>query len=139
MIKIYYEFVKRKFLSLLFCHGRVLDVGCGRGSFPNRSLVGVDINRIALTECNYKFKVIADACHLPFRNNSFDVCVESCCIPYAKNWKEILPEMRRVGKKCYLIEQIRNRKRPHWFSLLELNHMGKIVFCVLRTFVLRVS
>jgi SAM-dependent methyltransferase len=137
---LFYEFLKRKFLTLLLCHGQVLDVGCGKGTFPiKRKIVGLDINKKALTTCAYEFKVVGDASYLPFKDKSFNVCIESACFSYVKNWKKTIHEMHRIAKKCYMIEQIRNCKRLHWFSLLELNNMGKIVFFVLRTFVVKVG
>jgi SAM-dependent methyltransferase len=134
-----YEFLKRKLLSAILCHGTVLDIGCGEGTFSHQNYaVGIDIDVNRLRFCSYDSRVRADASHLPFKDKSFDVCIESACFSYVKNWKDALSEMCRVGKRCFLIEQIRNHKRLHWFSLLELNGFGTIIFFVLRTFVVKV-
>jgi len=50
-----------------------LDVGCGEGSFPRKEkIVGLDVNEKSLKRCSYKFRVLGDACSLPFKDKSFN-------------------------------------------------------------------
>lgn len=42
----FYQILKRTMLGLILCHGLVLDVGCGEGSFPKRkNIAGLDVNK----------------------------------------------------------------------------------------------
>lgn len=57
-------------------HGRILDIGCGDGSFLSYADVGIDFSKRKLLEAKRKHRrkslVLASATHLPFRNNVFD-------------------------------------------------------------------
>jgi len=107
------------------------------GTFPKASIVGVDVDKVSLNKCFYNSKVCADACFLPFRDNIFTASVELCCLPYVKDWKKARTEMFRVAKHVYFVEQIRNKKRLHWFSLTTLFHFGSFMFLFLRTIVIK--
>ncbi|MBS7606183.1 class I SAM-dependent methyltransferase [Candidatus Bathyarchaeota archaeon] len=135
-----YQFLKRALLQAILVHGSVLDVGCGKGSFPlSRDIVGVDVDKNLLLYCLYEFKVRADARYLPFKDKSFDVVLEMGCLPYIKDWAKALNEMKRVGRRVYLIEPLRRKGRRHWFSFSDLIKMGFPVFFILRTFVIKVK
>ena len=66
-------------------HGRVLDLGCGTGlqiGFVKSvadSVVGIDISEGLLAQARKKFPDVefrcADACNLPFENDSFDTVI----------------------------------------------------------------
>jgi len=132
--------LKRTTLSKILCYGLVLDIGCGEGSFPKKErIVGLDIDKQRLKRCSYAFKVLGDACCLPFKDKSFDVALEMGCLPYTKNWRRALDEMLRVGRKACLIEPIRRQNRLHWFELSKLLSLGMPVFFISRTFVIKVK
>jgi len=135
----FYQVLKRTLLSAVLCRGLVLDVGCGEGSFPRKEkIVGLDVNEKSLKGCSYKFRVLGDACSLPFKDKSFDVALEMGCLPYTEDWKRAIREMVRVGRRVYLIEPIRNRRRQHWFSLPKLLGLGQPLLFISRTFVINV-
>jgi len=135
----FYQILKRTILGEVLCHGLVLDVGCGEGSFPRKKIVGLDVDRQRLKRCTYEFKVLGDASSLPFKDNSFDTTIEMGCLPYVKDWRITLREMLRVGRRVYLIEPIRRQGRLHWFSLLKLLDLGTPLVFILRTFVIIVK
>lgn len=57
--------------------GRILDIGCGDGDFLSHADVGLDFSKRKLLEARRKHRrkslVLADATHLPFRDNVFDL------------------------------------------------------------------
>jgi ubiquinone/menaquinone biosynthesis C-methylase UbiE len=86
----YHEHTLREMLALADVTGRVLDNGCGNGMFlerlvqdsrPGTQLIGTDISmgmlehaKRRLTECGSAISVTqADACRLPFADDSFDL------------------------------------------------------------------
>jgi len=70
MLNRFYQILKRTILGEILCHGLVLDVGCGEGSFPKKEkIVGLDVDKQRLKRCSYEFKVLGDACLLPLRGN----------------------------------------------------------------------
>ncbi len=136
ILNYFYQILKRTILGLILCHGLVLDVGCGEGSFPKEeNIVGIDVDRERLEKCRYISRVLGDACALPFKDKSFDRAIEMGCLTYTKEWRRALKEMLRVGKRVYLVEPIRRRERLHWFTLPELLGLGIPVLFMLRTFV----
>ena len=78
----------------------VLDVGCGDKwiqRYCNADLwVGVDIRKGA---CD----VLADAEHLPFKDNSFDIVLAYSIIEHVKNPYLCMKEWLRVAKECVLL------------------------------------
>jgi len=136
----FYQILKRTILGEVLCHGLVLDVGCGEGSYPKKKrIVGLDVDKQCLKRCYYEYKVLGDASSLPFKDKSFDTTLEMGCLPYVRDWRIALREMLRVGRRVYLIEPIRRQGRPHWFSLLKLLGLGTPMFFILRTFVIMVN
>ena len=115
--------------------GRVLDVATGTGIIANNveaETVGIDISKemIKIAKRGGREFLVADAEHLPFSDNSFDVV--TCCLGML--WLDkpkVLREMGRVGKKVILIEEegvpARARITPpehlkpffHWIEKLE--------------------
>jgi len=127
-------------LHAILCHGLVLDIGCGEGSFPKKEkIVGLDIDKQRIKRCFYDFKVLGDASSLPFKDKAFDVALEMNCLPYTGNRKHALKEMLRVGRRVYLIEPIRRHMRAHWFSLSDLLSLGIPLLFVFRTIVIIVK
>ena len=136
ILDLFYQMLKRTLLFVVLCHGSVLDVGCGEGSFPNREkIAGLDVNKKRLKNCHYGCRILGDACSLPFKDKSFDAAIEMGCLPYSRDWRRGLKEMQRVGMRVYLIEPIRRHGRLHWFSLPELLSLGILLFFIFRTFV----
>ncbi len=81
-----------KFLEKYKTDKIVLDIGSGGSSydrfFPNRLTVDIDPTR--------KPEVIADAHHLPFENNSFEIILCTEVLEHVKRPQEVIDEFYRV-------------------------------------------
>jgi ubiquinone/menaquinone biosynthesis C-methylase UbiE len=95
----------------------VLDVGCGNGNTalaiakevsPNGKVVGIDLSPEGIAEAKRKavelglekiteFRV-ADAEHLPFKDNSFDVVISECVVCLTPDKQKTINEKARVLK-----------------------------------------
>ena len=137
----------------------ILEVGCGTGthscflSYFNIKCVALEISKeiaILARAYNRRFKgriydfVIADAFHLPFKNDSFDVCFSQGVAEHFKNSdiKNFITAQLKVAKK--IIISIPSNNFPYkelgderlldttfWFTLLkDLFRYFSIHFCV---------
>jgi SAM-dependent methyltransferase len=98
----------RRAAEWLPSHRRVLEIGCSSGYlthlFSNKShaIVGVDMNRAALTKAHQRCARIpvacADAEHLPFADDSFDAIVMLEVIEHTNSDVAAITELRRVLK-----------------------------------------
>lgn len=91
--------------------GKILDVGCGAGSFigevglrnSNLSLYGVDNSRNAIAKAKKDFPLanykVANAYDLPYKDNNFDFVSMICVLEHLKNPEKTLKEVKRVLKK----------------------------------------
>lgn len=90
--------------------GTLLDVGCGAGFLTNRmakegfQVTGVDLSQESLnvaerydTTKTAKY-IKADACHLPFADNSFDVVTTLDFLEHVPNPADVVKECARVLK-----------------------------------------
>lgn len=139
VIYIAYQTIKRILLRMLLCRGRVLDVGCGAGSFSSKMIVGMDIDATRLRKCQYQHRVVADAQYIPFRSRVFNTVLEMGVMPYVPNYTQAIGEMKRVGNRVYLIEPLRRKNRTHWFPMSWFWKIGQPFFFILRTFVVKVK
>jgi len=93
-----------------------LDVGCAEGMFllgvknkcPQCSVYGVDFSAIGLQKAkNYVgqvgFLACADATHLPFRDNSFDLVLCSETLEHIVDDITAFKELQRICKKACII------------------------------------
>lgn len=96
----------------------ILVVGCGSGRlasqirkfFTNINLVEIDKNNFVIERLQKKHEndflrksYCADACAMPFENNSFDVVVCYCVFRYISSLEEAINESFRVVKKNGLV------------------------------------
>lgn len=90
--------------------GRTLDVGCGFGHlcrylYDDRSepVYGVDLSREACVKAhkNYPFAmfVVADACHLPFKNGAFECVTLAETLEHLTEYMKGLREAERVSER----------------------------------------
>lgn len=96
----------------------VLDLACGDGSFAGILLkhhdldsydVGTDIDRKEIDKAkvsgSYKSVILADASHLPFKDNSFKTIFSNGSVEHFSNFETCLSEISRVLETdgvCYL-------------------------------------
>jgi ubiquinone/menaquinone biosynthesis C-methylase UbiE len=90
--------------------GKLLDVGCGTGNIlcklinGKRELFGIDLSENMVSECskrmahNAEIKV-ADAEHIPYEDNFFDVLICNASFHHYPHPEEVLKEMKRILKK----------------------------------------
>jgi SAM-dependent methyltransferase len=117
-----------KILAVLKAHGlelsqsKLLDVGCSRGIITEllaknfKWAVGVDFERPMTQRGGREFDFVqADACHLPFASDFFDVVILNHVLEHVPAPNQLLAEIWRVlapEGKCYLA-------CPNRFSLIE--------------------
>ncbi|MDD4281891.1 MAG: class I SAM-dependent methyltransferase [Candidatus Methanofastidiosa archaeon] len=89
--------------------GDILDVGCGTGLFGlylGRAVYGVDSSQGMLTHARGRLRAThADACDLPFSDNSFDWVVSFTVLQNITAYDQALSEIARVlrpGGRCIL-------------------------------------
>lgn len=89
--------------------GKILDVGCGTGNIlcklvnGERELFGIDLSENMVSECskrvkNYAEIKVADAEHIPYQDNFFDVLICNASFHHYPHPEEVLKEMKRVLK-----------------------------------------
>jgi ubiquinone/menaquinone biosynthesis C-methylase UbiE len=90
---------------------KVLDLGVGTARFTHplqlkgNTVVGVDISLSMLGRARSKGAadlVIGDACHLPFKNSSFDIIISVHLLHLVEDSGMVLREVKRVGKGKFL-------------------------------------
>jgi len=95
---------------------KILDIGCGLGDFLgsldyiDAEKVGIDIEKkyvehckIHHPECTFK---VADACDLPFPDESFDLIISICAIEHVENPSALVREAFRIS--ICAIEHVEN-------------------------------
>ncbi|AAK42414.1 class I SAM-dependent methyltransferase [Saccharolobus solfataricus] len=83
-----------------------LDVGSGPDIFHEEiggRIVALDISLLMLKESKSDEKVLADALHLPFRDNSFKCVFSSVTVCFIEDVKGFIREMARITKERAII------------------------------------
>jgi len=105
--------------------GTILDAGCSSGEFARKlakkgnTTVALDIQKQPLTEIKEEniYKICADACYLPLRENSIDYVLSLSLIEHLKEPEKHIKEIRKALKrKGIFIIQIPNLQyifEPH--------------------------
>lgn len=89
--------------------GKLLDVGCGTGNIlcklvnGKRELFGIDLSENMVRECSKRMEdsaeiKVADAEHMPYKDNFFDVLICNASFHHYPHPEEVLKEMKRVLK-----------------------------------------
>lgn len=107
---------------------KVVNVGCGDGLYDRylsqkfNLLAGVDVNTYDISlakqsnqeNCKY---ILADACEIPFKNNSFDAALCIDVIEHVKNGENIILEIYRILKnEGVLIIAVPHEKYPYTYD-----------------------
>lgn len=127
---LYLFFLFRRLKSKL-----ILDVGCGNANLAKgdvnvdffKSGVNVQIGQQLIGEAvnpkRIKNFVVADACHLPFKNECFDVAYSSHVIEHVLNPFLMLSELYRVSKRKVIVKCPHRKgsgaKRPFHINYLD--------------------
>jgi len=93
----------------------IVDIGCGTSDYLKwlvndcKKVVGVDISIEMLKLCHEDLGksielVAADALHLPFKDEAFDISTTFQALHHFPNWKKALTEMVRTAKRVSLYE-----------------------------------
>jgi ubiquinone/menaquinone biosynthesis C-methylase UbiE len=87
----------------------ILDVGCGTGRYTKlledlgARMVGIDISKkmihMAKTKTKLASYIVADASHLPFRDNVFHIVLSALVINHIEDLNLFLTEMLRTCRK----------------------------------------
>lgn len=92
---------------------KILDVGSGSGrktafySIKGGEAIGVDISKWGVREAHRFVRdrefeqvdfIVAEAGHLPFRRNFFDIVISNDALEHFKNWRNAVLEMERIVK-----------------------------------------
>jgi SAM-dependent methyltransferase len=110
----------------------ILDIGCGDGAISKLmrdsntglKISGIDI--VARPHCAIPFKLY-DGKHIPFDDNSFDVCMLVDVLhhlPHIKDIKELLTEAKRVSGKYILIKDHQYKNRFDFKTLKFMDDIG---------------
>jgi SAM-dependent methyltransferase len=97
--------------------GRVLDVGCGCGSYTAKlapycsKISAIDSSAPLIERCkreNHRPNVTyvcMDARNVGYLDASFDLVLERACLHHILEWEKVLDEMIRLSSKYILIEE----------------------------------
>lgn len=105
---------------------KVLEVGAGRGYLagklaPNNKVTASDIVINQKTKDKYKGSGIefveANAEHLPFKDNEFDVVITTHTLEHVKDLPATVAELKRVAKESLIIVVPKQRPYKYTFSL----------------------
>lgn len=103
-VKLISNYLKPKKTDIL------LDVGCGTG-ITTKSWdcikIGVDPAIKLLKKAKSAFYINAEAEHLPFKDNSFDVVISITAIQNFNSIKKGIEEIKRVGKKKFVLTALK--------------------------------
>ncbi len=135
-------FIQNKFLNNISPGAKILDLGCGTGTYTDllsrRNYIGLEINPVYIkyaTRCGKGAFIRADACRLPFKNEIFDaVCVIATFHHLSDiEFIEVLKEVERtiLPKGLFLIMDQSNIKVNfifNWlFDLIRYFDKGKFI------------
>lgn len=105
-----------------FTNRRVLEVGCGNGTFTIRlaqkaaAVIGVELSSHMLGENPHKLCVVGTANGLPFPDQSFDIVFAANLLHHVSTPHEVLGELRRCSAR-YLMLVEPNRWNPLMLGL----------------------
>lgn len=88
-----------------------LDVGCGK---HKRGDIGVDYSRDSEAD------IIADACHLPFKDEAFSKVTSTTVLEHSPNPLNFLKEQHRVLKRGGEIEVTTDNAQYYRWSVMQL-------------------
>ena len=104
---------------------KLLDIGCGTGISTKWKCksYGIDpsIELLKLAK-NKAFYIQAEAENLPFKNKSFDIIISVTAMQNFKDLKNSIKEMKRVGKKTFILTFLKkSNKKDKILKLIKNN------------------
>lgn len=117
------EIKNRELIKNYFYGKRVLEVGCGQGSFLaslsrnyNCDCVGIDISEKMIGSANEKNLgpqyFVMDGGNLKFKDNEFDIIVFNYVLHHTSNLDKTIAEAKRVGKIIIFYESCTWERQP---------------------------
>jgi hypothetical protein len=88
---------------------RVLNVGCNDCKYP----LNIPVTNLDMDRWNVPNFIQADAVHLPFKDNAFDVIILGDCIEHIYKWRDAIAEAVRVTSKYVVITVPRDDRTVH--------------------------
>lgn len=99
--------IVRNFLSDIAAGSMVLDVGAGSGKLAQyiSHSHGVDVRMVDVVDHNSTDRPLTlyDGVHLPFTDESFDICLLVFVLHHAADPKQLLREVARVSKRRLIV------------------------------------
>ena len=92
----------------------ILDVGCGTGISTDPwkcKKIGIDPSIKLLEKAKQGFLVNAEAEHIPFKDNTFDIVISVTAIQNFRDIKKGLKEIKRVGKESFIFSILKRSKK----------------------------
>lgn len=138
-LKLYQEHISRYIFASKFAKDKiVLDIGSATGAGSNylakeaKSVVGLEIHKLTInyaknryTKENLRF-ICADATHLPFHDNCFDVITAFLVIEHLREYEDFVRECKRVIKnEGHFICATPNKMVFHPFRKKSFNHINE--------------
>lgn len=119
----------RRLAALLPSGSRLLDVGCGDGSLgallgslvPGLHVEGVEVH--ARPDCAVPFQLF-DGQHLPFPDNSFDLCLFVDVLHHSPAPVVILQDACRVSRKFVLVKDHLSESHFDYWTLRLMDWVG---------------
>lgn len=137
-----YSWIKKGNMTMKFARnaGIILDVGCGWGRELSRlkNAVGIDLCLPFLKTARHYVRndvILADAQHLPFKEDILDFVVASEVIEHIANPVQVLAEVRRVLKpegKFLIQTPNKHVTLGKFLSSRECGHVHEFVFSELK-------
>jgi len=102
---------------------KLLDVGCGSGfsSSWNCKVYGIDPSIKLLKKAKNNI-IKAKAEHLPFKDNFFDIVISITALQNFTNIECALKEIKRVGKKTFILTFLKKSPKKDKISSLIKKH-----------------
>lgn len=116
-----------RMLNSMELKGMILDLGGGTGmlsDFLDKEVIGVDFSINMLKKSGNKYKILADAEHLPFKNNIFDFVLSFTLLQNLPGFK-VFKEVKRILKpdSLFILTTLKKKYMKNVYKILEKNFL----------------